>query len=89
MYRLLRAYLDRGESEAIALSNELPTDFLLMDDLAGRNIAKALGLNVIGILAILKKAYLKGKITNLKAILDKLRMKGFWMSDTLYKQMLL
>jgi predicted nucleic acid-binding protein len=49
------ARLDRGETEAIALAEELHSDWLLIDELAGRNEAIRRGLQTIGTLGILVK----------------------------------
>lgn len=46
----LLLHLDRGESEAIVLAGELGADFLLMDEKAGREIARQQGRHTIGIL---------------------------------------
>ena len=42
--RVLRNDLDAGESEAIALAQETAPDWLILDDLAARHLAEALGL---------------------------------------------
>ena len=48
--------MDLGESEAIALSIELQSDILIIDEVAGRSIAKKLGRNIIGMVGILIEA---------------------------------
>jgi predicted nucleic acid-binding protein len=59
----LNRRLGRGESEAIALSIELQTDYIILDDFAARKEATRLGLNVKGTLAIIRKLQADGKIT--------------------------
>jgi len=45
--------LHQGELEAIILSQELDTDFVVLDDLLARRKAEGLGLKVIGTIGIL------------------------------------
>lgn len=45
--------LDLGESEAIAYADEHRADILLMEEAAGRRVAKSLGIHVRGSLGIL------------------------------------
>lgn len=80
--------LDAGEAEAIALPIKQNADLILMDDLAGRRAATAYGIEVIGTLGLLKVLYQKGRIENMKNVLDEIQKHGFWMSTDLYKKML-
>ena len=80
--------LDAGEAEAIALAIKQNADLILMDDLAGRRAATAYGIEVIGTLGLLKVLYQKGRIENMKNVLDEIQKHGFWMSTDLYKKML-
>src|SRR5687767_10522636 len=52
---LLRG-LDPGESAALQIAVEIKADMILMDDRAGRNFARSLGIPTIGTLAILEEA---------------------------------
>ncbi len=86
--RLLRNDLDPGESEAIALAQETTPAWIILDDLAARHKAEALGLPVIGTLGILLKAKDAGHLPAIKPLLDLLRANGFHMSNDLYEQVL-
>lgn len=80
--------LDAGEREAIILASEQNADLLLVDDLAGRRAAMMYEINVMGTLGFLKVMHRKGRIENLKGVLDDLRGHGFWMDANLYRKML-
>lgn len=84
----LQADLGKGESECIVLAKEMNADFVVLDDKDARKIAEFLGLNVIGTLGMLVMAYKKGKIENVKSIIDKMREKNFWIDDKLYQKIL-
>jgi len=73
--------LEKGEAEAIILSLELEADLILMDDFNAREIAKAMGLSVLGTVGILVKASQDGIIENLKETLEELRRKGIRISN--------
>lgn len=77
--------LDLGEAEAIALSIELKSDVLIIDEVAGRSIAKKLGRNIIGMVGVLLDAKNKGHIQSVKPYLDKLRTTGFRLSEDIYQ----
>lgn len=81
----LTKHLDIGESEAIALSIELQSDVLIIDEVAGRNIAKKLGRNIIGMVGVLLEAKKKGYIQSIKPYLDKLRATGFLLGEDIYQ----
>jgi predicted nucleic acid-binding protein len=74
--------LDPGESEAIALAEELHADWLLIDDAAGRDHAVAIGLQTIGTLGILREAAREG-LLDLRVEVVRLRSLGFYVSDIL------
>lgn len=80
--------LDLGESEAIALSVELQSDVLIIDEVAGRDVARKLGRNIIGMVGVLLEAKKQGHIQSVKPYLDKLRNTGFRMSAELYQMAL-
>lgn len=85
----LRAELDPGEAEAIALAIELNADRLLMDERLGRAAAMRVGLQVTGILGILIAAKRNNLIQEVKPLLDALiEQVGFWIDTRLYAEVL-
>jgi uncharacterized protein len=87
LVRQLQIQLDSGESEAIALASELKSDYLLIDERRGWNIAKSMGINAIGIVGVLLHAKKTGLVNNVMPIIDDLRTKaGFWLTDSFYSQ---
>jgi len=83
---LVNAILDplaMGEAETIALASEEKVDYIVLDDKLARRRAKAMKLNVVGTLRILRLMYdakLIGKSEIIKA-LEKLRETGFRISE--------
>lgn len=85
----LRAELDPGEAEAIALAVELNADRLLMDERLGRSAAMQVGLKVTGVLGILIAAKRNNLIQDVKPLLDTLMEQvGFWIDARLYAEVL-
>ncbi|MEO8989391.1 MAG: hypothetical protein ABI291_02835 [Acidobacteriaceae bacterium] len=68
--------LDRGETEAIALAEEMNADWLLIDEAAGRNEAIRRGLRTIGTLGILRDAHRAG-LLDLHMAVTRLQLTGF------------
>lgn len=69
---LVRATLDKGEAAAIQLALESGIRRVCIDDLHGRRIAKAVGLDVVGVLGVLGKAKRLGHIPAIAPYIDKL-----------------
>ncbi|MCU0565769.1 MAG: DUF3368 domain-containing protein [Oculatellaceae cyanobacterium Prado106] len=85
----LRAELDPGEAEAIALAVELNADRVLMDERLGRAAAMRVGLQVTGVLGILIAAKRNNFIQDVKPLLDPLiEQAGFWIDAGLYAEIL-
>lgn len=80
---LLMADLDRGESEVIALAQELNADLVIIDERLARRHAKRLGLKLTGTLGVLLKAKQQGRVPAIKPLIDQLRQDGIWLSDGL------
>jgi predicted nucleic acid-binding protein len=70
------SHLDSGEREAISLASELQAGLLLMDERDGVSIARQRGLKVIGTLAALDLAALRG-LVDLQTMFDRLRETSF------------
>lgn len=82
--------LDRGESEAIILSDTCHADLLLMDEIKGRQVAKQMGLHLMGTVGMLRVAYEEKLISYDDVIecIEVLRANGRHISDRLFKQLL-
>jgi uncharacterized protein len=81
--------LDPGESEALALALELQTLAVLIDEAAGREVARQLGLLPIGVLGILIRAKQRGLITVVGPLADRLKSElGFFISQPLRDEIL-
>ena len=84
----LKQNLDDGESEAIALALEINSDYLLIDELKGRNMAENHGIKIVGLLGILIKAKQQGILTAIKPIMEQLLTIGFRIKPTLFDRVL-
>ncbi len=82
----LKAVLDEGEAEVIALGQELKADLLLLDNREPRVFARTINLKVIGTLGIISLAWQKGVIKEPVKEVNKLRLNGFWISEKLIEQ---
>jgi len=85
---LLEEPLGLGEAEAIVLAEETHADYLLIDETAGRAVARARGLPRIGLLGVLQRAKERGLLANVKPGLDALQAAGFWISPKLRERFL-
>ena len=85
---VIRRALGPGEREALALALELRPRRVILDDLPARRIATALELPVIGTLGVLIAAKEAGFIRAIRPYVDKLARGSFFISDELYRQLL-
>jgi predicted nucleic acid-binding protein len=81
------ARLDHGETEAIALAEELHAEWLLIDEAAGRDEATKRGLQTIGTLGILREGHRAG-LLDLRITIVRLLTTGFRVNQSLIQQLL-
>lgn len=89
LLRLLKRNLDDGEAESIALAVERRADVILLDESDARKVAGLYGLSKTGVLGLLIRARLEGRVPSLRQDLARLREQaGFWIDKELYQQAL-
>lgn len=79
--------LDAGEREAIWLAQELPSDWLVIDEQAARRVARDLGLKVTGLVGLLAKAQQLG-LLDLPAAVRRLRETSFHIAPKILRDLL-
>jgi predicted nucleic acid-binding protein len=78
-----------GETAALHLARTINPDFLLMDERAGRAVARQMGLKTLGVLGLLVEAKRRGLVPSLEPLIDRLRREAdFWISPQLEKSIL-
>lgn len=85
---MLRKELGAGETAVIALALRMKADLTILDDLAARNVAAELGLNVTGTLGLLLAAHRKGILKNPRLAFSALKDAGFRISDAMISSIL-
>lgn len=80
-------HLHQGESQAIALAEELRAALLLIDDRVGARVALQRGLTITGTLGVLVEAAQAG-LTQIEAVLQKLQDTNFRATPGLYQRAL-
>lgn len=86
---LLRAELDEGEAEAIALARQEQATTVLLDEKEARRVAGRLKMRALGTIGVLIWARRKGKIADLGAALENLQDRGgFRIERALYLEAL-
>ena len=81
--------LDLGESEAIALAEEMNADRLLIDEKAARRVATARKIPIVPMMGILLLAKRQGELENVKDVLDQMQQQGTRISNRLYTRVLI
>jgi predicted nucleic acid-binding protein len=86
---LIQAWdLGEGESSVLSWAYAHPGAEAIIDDLAGRRCAAALGIPVRGTLGLVLVAKQRGLIPIARPILEKLRQSGMYLSDRVLDQAL-
>jgi len=80
--------LGEGERQTITLALRFGADFVILDDLPARRMARMLNLPVIGTLGILLACKRRGFIPNIRSEMDSLLQNSFFMSSKLYDRLL-
>lgn len=83
----LSSTLGEGESEVIILYKELELDYALIDEKTARGMAELMDVDVMGVIGIIDLAIEMGSDINKRKLVDRLKKKGFRISNRLYKQM--
>ena len=68
--------LDAGESEALALALSIKADAVLLDEVAARDLASSLGIQVIGTLGLLVRGKQDERVPMVAPLLRKLLVEG-------------
>lgn len=80
--------LGAGERDAFALTQEIAGAWLLIDDGPGRRAARALGLQIIGTIGVLREAKAAGFVSQLRPVLSELQQAGFFLNPAIGEQVL-
>ena len=80
-------HLDLGERQAILLAKSMGADLLLMDDRAGRSVARTASMNVVGTLGVLDLASRRGML-DLTVCIERLQGTNFRCRPALLQQFL-
>lgn len=89
LVKLLQRELHEGESETIALAVEHQAELVFLDESDARKVARVYGLKVSGVVGILIRAKLGGKIESLQDELERLRDDGgFWIGNDVFRRAL-
>ncbi|MEA1049407.1 DUF3368 domain-containing protein [Lamprobacter modestohalophilus] len=81
--------LDLGEAEAIALAMEINAQVLIIDEYAGRQTAKALGLNIVGLVGLLIEAKRRSLIPSVAPLLDRLQQEAGFRLGAIFRERVL
>ncbi|MGH8068736.1 MAG: DUF3368 domain-containing protein [Candidatus Entotheonellia bacterium] len=86
---LIQAWdLGPGESSVLAWAYAYPGTEMIVDDLAARRCAAALGIPARGTLELILTAKKRGRIAAARPILETLRRSGMYLSDHVLNQAL-
>ena len=86
LVRLLRREVDAGEAETIALAVERQGALVLLDEADARRIAEEYAIRKTGVVGLLVRAKVEGRIPSLRRELERLRQEaGFRIADELVR----
>ena len=77
--KTINTFLGMGESSAIALAIEMEKSIVILDDKKARRYAQDIGLDIIGIIGLLRLGYKQGLIPEIDTIIARLKKIGFRM----------
>ncbi len=80
--------LGPGESAVLAHARATPSARVVLDDLAARRCARALGLQTTGTLGLVLLAKKSGRIASARDVLSSLRAGGMYLSDAVVERAL-
>jgi predicted nucleic acid-binding protein len=80
--------LDPGESAVLALALEQPGSQAILDDLDARHCAASLNIPTQGTLGLMVVAKRLGLISEVRPLIDQLRLAGFYLSQKLAERVL-
>jgi predicted nucleic acid-binding protein len=79
--------IEKGEAEAIILAKRMNADVLILDERIPREIAGAIGLKVVGSLALIHEGIERGLVNQtLEEITKKMRERKIWISDEIIER---
>jgi predicted nucleic acid-binding protein len=85
----LRTELGAGESAAIVLAIEMKAEYLLIDERQGRMKAHRMGLEVVGVLGVLKQAKHSALVSQVGPLIERLQRElDFFVSKRLIEQVM-
>lgn len=73
--------LDKGEASVIQLALDEDIQTVVIDEAAGRRIARLNGLTVTGSIGILLRAKSEGHPFSMEEAIDRMKARGIWLSD--------
>lgn len=89
LQKVLELQVDKGEASAIALAIETADCTIILDDYKARILAERLGLEITGTIGVIIKAKLRGIITSIKPLLEKISGTDFYLSKEIKQQALI
>ena len=73
--------LDRGEAAVIQLALDQNIQTVVIDEAAGRRVARLNGLSVTGSIGILLRAKSQSHPFSMREAIDRMKAQGIWLSD--------